>query len=145
MFCRQGIEMPTPHQLRTLLPDIDPSIAIAQSIRQEPDTWARAYERVPKISLGMALLLVATAIASVFLSDSPRQVTATMERFAARLEAAQRIPPETRDAAGKLLALRRYDCEEIKCDEQLRLRSWLVRERLKEAIFGKSVAVSVSD
>jgi hypothetical protein len=130
-----------------LMPDIDPTIAVAQALHKEGELRA-SYFRKPghmSFSFSVGLLFLAIVVAWIGLSESPREATAIMERFALRAEAAQRIAPETRDVVAKFLVLRRYDCGQVKCDEQLQARNRLAREKLTQALFGTSVAVSATE
>jgi hypothetical protein len=84
-------------------------------------------------------------MASTGLSESPLQATAIMERLAAKAEAAQRVAPETQDALFELLATPHYNCDRVKCDEQLTARNHLARERIRRVIFGESVTAGVAE
>jgi hypothetical protein len=136
--------MSTSRQFRTILPDIDPTIAVAQAVRADEQLRGHYHRKGkrgdPKISFTAALLFVAFVIASTALNESPHEATARMERVAAKAEAVQRIAPETRVAMLKLLATRHYDCDQVKCDEQLQVRNRLARQRISKAIFGASFA-----
>ncbi len=137
------------NQLRTLLPDIDPTIAVVQAIHAEEQLHTHSIRRKmsddSKISLSAVLLVFAIVIASTGLTESPREATAIMERVAVRAEAAQRIAPETRETVLKLLATRHYDCDRVKCDEQLQVRNRLARERIRQAIFNASFASDAAE
>jgi hypothetical protein len=130
------------------MPDIDPSIALAQALHKEGElrasvTYFRKSEHT-SFSFSVGLLLFGIVVGWIGLSESPREATAIMERFASRAETAQRIAPETRDVVAKFLVLRRNDCGQVKCDEQLQVRNRLAREKLTRVIFGTSIAVSAT-
>ena len=130
------------------MPDIDPTIAVAQALHKEDElrasvTYFRKSERT-SFSFSVGLLLFGIVVAWIGLSESPREATTILERFALRAEAAQRIAPETRDVVAKFLVLPRNDCGQVKCDKQLQVRNRLAREKLTRVIFGTSIAVSAT-
>jgi hypothetical protein len=150
--CRQaeeGIAMPRTGHLRLVLADIDPTIAVAQNARAEKQLHAQSTRRsLPiewKVSLSVVLFSLALVFISTGLNESPHHATAIMERLAAKAEAAQQIAPETQDAVFELLATPHYNCDRTKCDEQLKGRNRLARERLRSAVFGASLAAGATE
>ena len=126
-------------------PDIDPSVAIAQTTRA--DASARVYGPVAMSGstrvLSAAIAIVGIIIAFSLLPGSPREATGIMERLTPKLQSAQRIPTETTNAVSAILA-RQYDCDQVTCDENLWKRNRLARARLKE-VLGTSVAAALGD
>jgi hypothetical protein len=149
--CREaeeGIAMPKSAHLRLILTDVDPTMSVAQTVRAEERVHAQTLRKLPiewKVSLSAALFASAIVLTSTGLNESPHQATAIMERLAAKAEAARQITPETQDAVFELLATPHYNCERIKCDEQLTARNRLARERLRNAIFGASIAAGATE
>jgi hypothetical protein len=140
--------MPRTGHLRVVLPDIDPTIAVAQSASATKQLHAQNTPSPPiewKVSLSVVLFSLAVVIISTGLSESSHQATAIMERLAAQAEAAQQIAPETQDVVFELLAMPHYNCDRIKCDERLTVRNRLARERLRNAIFGSSLAAGATE
>jgi hypothetical protein len=140
--------MPKSAHLRLILTDVDPTMSVAQTVRAEERVHAQTLRKLPiewKVSLSAALFASAIVLTSTGLNESPHQATAIMERLAAKAEAARQITPETQDAVFELLATPHYNCERIKCDEQLTVRNRLARERLRNAIFGASIAAGATE
>ena len=75
---------------------------------------------------------VAVIVASVSLSDHPREQTAFLERFADKIERARRIPPETeRSVREMIVSVRR---NEPKADSEFENRQKLAVQRIESAL-----------
>jgi hypothetical protein len=149
--CRErsrGVAMSRLSHLQIVRPETDQTIAVAQSIHDNQKSRMEDGDknlRNWKLSFSAAVLFSVVVLASLALNQSPREATAIMERLAAKVEMAQRIPPETRDTILKLLSTRRYDCEEVKCDPGLQARNRLARERISKAILAASFAADPAE
>jgi hypothetical protein len=121
----------------TVLPDIDPFIALAQSPPNKMRT-ASMHGRLiagkySLICVSIALIsLLAAALLSA--SKSSEEATALLERLSRRAESAQQISPETRNVLVQLLTKSHYDCARVKCAPQLEQRNRLARAKLERAI-----------
>jgi hypothetical protein len=140
--------MPISKRLRIVRPDIDPTITVVEARAENPSREQNIRPKMIgnwKISLSIALLAIAIAIASAGRTESAHEATAIMESFAAKAGTAQQIAPETRDTVLRLLATPDYDCDRVKCDEQLQARNRLARERVMQAISGRSLAAGATE
>ena len=85
--------MPISGRLQPVLPDIDPTIAVAQSFRAEEQLRAHIVRQKvwgdSKVSLSAILLLFVIVIATKGLTEFSHEANAIMERLAARAEVAQ--------------------------------------------------------
>jgi hypothetical protein len=83
---------------------------------------------------GVATLLTASVL-GVGVDDRQRveEVTARMERLAAKLEHTKRLVPETVASVAELI--HRYDCKQHSCSTVLETRNHAARIRLQRALY----------
>ena len=105
----------------------------------------RPWARWPK---GSAIALAAMAALGVFLASGsttrPLDATIRMEQLASRLEHSQAIHPDTAHAVARLIAKPWYDCNQVACSAQLRIRNDMARARLEALLLESHAKVQTA-